>query len=1204
MIIPKDGLPSSTAGDVVAPRHRNRARDFLAERGAGVRHVADFPALLGDHTLLGFLGEGPRATVYRASTAGRSLALKIFDDRCAPDAAILDRFRRQSSAPLRHPSLPVLDDIGILESGKLQGQCYYARHFLRGDSLEDVLEAFELGRSEHPHLSPLAPGITGEPRRGYQWQLAELFAEVAAGLHLVHEAGIYHGRIHPANLIFSPSGTLVLVDFEGHSQRERPSEAFDIGDLRAVYVAPERFGLLAELQKDDHQGNLDSGSDEAADIYSLGAVLYELLSYGSQRDRAQGLQARLEALMEGAPHETFDGTDLLSDCELSVEFADVVRKTLALDPAARYATVAELRDDLRRLTRLEHTVAASERPSRFAAILPESVPETVPEILETAPTLEIHRTGDRSEDRIEDRSQEREVRAALLGAPETGRVYAELRPADEERIEEPVEEPPAEPAEDTAATDAELEVQPETEPLEPSEDNRVTDALVAEVVDGLAAEKLDDFATETVDEVAGEDPEIADQPNEPVQDDSPGAVTVEHTESPSQIPSQGLNVDDPRELDLDLVRPDLTRIADGEDSEIIIEEDPEVTAEPLPARAHVATVSTGVGIEERDFLYEEALPDSNAEWRLHGQKIFASTVAFGVVMISILTWVSATLHSSSETHRQDGVRLGRIGNSITTAFGALLREDSSQVAESLSLASGATRDDERRRALEEIEAHFRVLPKDPLLARLQHPEPFVRIGALEQLRDEIVVRKTRSGDDLVAVTCLLWDDHQGSRCRALEICAEAGMYDAILANFPIGPDAPELTLDRETFATLFDALSAGALAANFGASSAISAFDVRDLDGLDRFFMGVATEAGADEIAGDSDGAPPQTFRLRPNLVIERSARTEESFVDRWLNLHVDLDSAAIVRELDFFETRDASMPMVIVALERTNTRQSRSTLKDLVRSRYLDYGRRSVAALARLGDARALLQLADEDLPLILRLEALERAIPVAGDKELTQIARFLEIHPEPRIRGTVFAGLADRNYFAQNPTALVPALWDPFLRQRGLEHLAIMPPSVAAPSLPTLLDMVRSGDGELRLKVIEILGKTRAPDLLLPLVRQLHESDPALTRKTLEALANLGDDRAIPLAVGLLYPPHRGLMTMVSRLLEMPPEMRREDPALVVLAIQELLEYENSGGENVGLRQIRRGALLSRLGPQFEPQLKELLERIPPRIRNVEVK
>ena len=48
--------------------------------------------------------------------------------------------------------------------------------------------------------------------------------------------------------------------------------------------------------------------------------------------------------------------------------------------------------------------------------------------------------------------------------------------------------------------------------------------------------------------------------------------------------------------------------------------------------------------------------------------------------------------------------------------------------------------------------------------------------------------------------------------------------------------------------------------------------------------------------------------------------------------------------------------------------------LKDLVRSRYLDYGRRSVSALARLGDARSLLRLADEDLPLPLRLEALEK--------------------------------------------------------------------------------------------------------------------------------------------------------------------------------------------------------------------------------------
>lgn len=1184
----------------MATRQRNRARDFLAERGSRVRHVAEFPALFGDHALLGLLGDGPRATTYRASTSGRSLALKIFDEGSAPDAAVLERFRRGSDAPIRHPSLPVIQDIGIHESGDLLGRFYYARLFLRGDSLEEILEAFELGRSEHPHLSPLAPGIDGEPRRGYHRQIAELFADVATGLSRAHEAGVCHGRIHPANLIFSPSGTLVLIDFEGDAQRENRRAPHDYLDPRTLYVAPERAGLLTGWRECED----DIDADIAADVYSLGAVLYQLVTHGSRRDRRQNLEARMEELATGVGTESLYSEDLFDDSELSTEFADVIQKALALDPADRYSSVAELRDDLRRLTQLEQTIAAGER---FSRIVSTAAPGTMD--VEEADTADEHFEDEQVADeeaadenievvaptfeigRVEDRSDEREVRAALLGAPETGRIHAELHPVSEqeETAEENVEE-----EHDELATDDPTEAPlPALDASEHDAVGETLDGLVADVVDDLAAEALEtDRVPATPTDVAKQQEQTEAAVDESLELADWGIPEFDESGAPEQSSEE---VDE-------------AALGISETSPAVDVSEPLPAVDPTDTREVVAP-NDDISFEERALLYGPAGRSAvgpAAEWRIHGQKILFSTVGFGVVMISILTWVSVSLHSASETHRQDGVRLGRVGNSITTALGAILREDSKQAVESLSLARGATRDEDRRRTLDAIEEHLRLLPEDALLARLQHPEPFVRLGALEQLREEVIVQQTRPRDNLVAATRLLWDDHVIVRGRSLEICADAGQYDAILASFAVGRSMPELTLDGETFSTLFDVLCRGALAAHLGASRAIAEFKVRELDGLDRFFASAVTSN--DNPNGDVDGMAPPTYRLSPNLVIELSEADMPSFVKRWLNVHVELDSGAVVRELNFFKPRDDLMSTVISALERTDSRESRSTLRSLVRNRFLDYGRQSLAALSRLKDARTLLQIADEDLPLKLRLEALQKAVPVAGDKECALVARLLETHPEPRIRETAFAGLVDREYFAHHPTALVPALWDPFLRQRGLEYLAIMPPAVAAPSLPTLLDMVRSGDGELRLKVIGILGKTRAPELLLPLVRQLHESDPAVSRKTLEALAALGDDRAIPLAVGLIYRSqrdlHRRLMTMVSRLLAIPPESRREDPALVVLAIQELLEYENSGGENVGLRQIRRGALLSRLGPQFESRLDELLERIPPRIRDVESK
>ena len=73
------------------------------------------------------------------------------------------------------------------------------------------------------------------------------------------------------------------------------------------------------------------------------------------------------------------------------------------------------------------------------------------------------------------------------------------------------------------------------------------------------------------------------------------------------------------------------------------------------------------------------------------------------------------------------------------------------------------------------------------------------------------------------------------------------------------------------------------------------------------------------------------------------------------------LDSAAVVDALTFFESREETMSTLIQALERCDTDPSRAMLKRLVRSRYLDYGRTAVAALARLNDVKTLLLFADE---------------------------------------------------------------------------------------------------------------------------------------------------------------------------------------------------------------------------------------------------
>lgn len=1140
MIIPKDGLPRSpgSSGDVTQDVPFGSGRDSASQDrrsrfGRGVPR--DLPESIGNFSIQECIGVGPRATVFRGFGQGSSAAIKVFEDVGSdyPDTALLDRFLRASVkagqseersleiGQLRHPGLPVVIAVGQLADGRV----YYARKYLRGDSLEHVLESFELGMAENPHLSPLAPDIDGSPRRGFHRVLAELFADVATGIHRAHEAGIYHGHIHPANLIFSSSGSLIAVDFEGETRSIGTGPEME---MRRLYMAPERYRAAGE-------GRSRAG-DTAGDIYSLGAVLCHTIL----RKTPECLQQRVEAV-QGSNGLDAREIDLgPEESDLPVDFAAVIAKALASEPTRRYASALELAEDLRRLMDLEPTRAGTELSAESPASGESSF--VVPSSRFSSPPPAMKDVGD------------------------------VVEVVDEEGVDQS----------STAQESAHEASDREDERLLADSDHEAR-AMLLDTAVANNAEIDAEHELEAYDELGG-----------------------------------GSDVD---------------YFVDEYDDDVPVAETADVQFEELenPAiEARILNPGDGLGSDERALLYHVTQPTTTSESYGYGRKYLVSTTACFLVIVIALIWLAANLHSRGESYRSDGLRLGRNGDSITTAFSALMRDDLQQARESVANARAGSRDPERKKALDSVGTQLRILPTDPALARLQHPEPFVRLAALDQLRGEMDQGK-RPGSDIRSVTRCLWDADAEVRSRAIEITARAGAFDTLLDGFPIGKAMPELRLDVQTFRAIYEGLARGSLASHLGAARAFDSITIDGLEGLDNFLReervaspvyaarssaAVTPLASSAELLKDRDeknrSFPKLSTRpgyaLTPNLVIQPSRDStmgeEYSFFSRWVELHVDLDSEAVVevaseKGTDFFESQKNAMSLLLVALERTDTETSRTMLKDLVRSRYLDYGRKAVAALAQLGDVKTLLRLADEDLPLPLRLEALEKAVPHADDSELELVARLLEIHPEPRIREVAFRGLTVRRFFDQKPSSLVPALWDPLLRTQALEHLAGMPARGAGPALPTLLEMVRAGSTDLRLRVIEILGRSRASELLFPLVRQLHETDSRVVRKTLKALADLGDDRAIPLAVGILFPPppNRHLHAMVIRLLNLPIEQRREDPAILALAIQELFEYESPGSESLGLRALRRDALLTRL----RPGLEDLLERIPPRFQNI---
>ena len=344
-----------------------------------VAHVTVAPSAaaasrrIGEYELISELGRGNMGVVYRAKqlSLGREVALKC---SLRPGDEKADaRFRREIQALGRvdHPNL-----VKVYGSGEFDGQWYYAMELVEGASLGAVFEEFQSRssikggidlstwqdcfgsavhrsrRSERPLRDAAVkadPRLGVEPddeaaamrrqllaRRGYVRHVAELMRQVASAAHALHEARVVHRDIKPANIIVSVDGeTAVLMDLglaqladeqEGRLTRTRQF----VGSLR--YASPEQVHASVDL-------------DRRSDVYSLGATLYELLALGPIYDADDAtpipvLMARITREEPARLRTRHPGIPL--------DLEAIVARCLEKKPDARYASAAELAEDLQR----------------------------------------------------------------------------------------------------------------------------------------------------------------------------------------------------------------------------------------------------------------------------------------------------------------------------------------------------------------------------------------------------------------------------------------------------------------------------------------------------------------------------------------------------------------------------------------------------------------------------------------------------------------------------------------------------------------------------------------------------------------------------------------------------------------------------------------------------------------------------------------
>ncbi len=267
---------------------------------------------LGRYRILGELGRGAMGAVFRAidPLIEREVALKTLLPELPEEvmAEVRERFLREarSAGRLNHPNIVIIHDVG-----EQDGVAYIAMELLEGRSLQQMLK---------------------DPQRIPLQTTADLAAQIADALEHAHKFSIVHRDVKPANVMVAASGRCKLTDFGVAYVPSSTMTQTGAALGSPKYMSPEQV--------------LGQKSDPRSDVFSLGTVLYEMLTGRSPFERPGDTSVfQIMNRIAGEPHPPLRSVD----SKLPAGFERVVDRALAKRPEQRYQRAGDMAQELRKM---------------------------------------------------------------------------------------------------------------------------------------------------------------------------------------------------------------------------------------------------------------------------------------------------------------------------------------------------------------------------------------------------------------------------------------------------------------------------------------------------------------------------------------------------------------------------------------------------------------------------------------------------------------------------------------------------------------------------------------------------------------------------------------------------------------------------------------------------------------------------------------